>query len=106
MGTQVTSTHTLCFGSEIRKNRYTPANPSIYIKAYFISCLYLRLYSEYYHEFGRLRPKFKSSPEHFHDIVVSGVNMYKECLKKHTLRSCVYDEAIYDKTVVSLKHVY
>ena len=61
-----------------------------------------RLYSEYYHEFGRLRRNFNSSPEHFHEVVASGLNMYKDCLKTRTLRSCVYDERIYDKTVVSI----
>ena len=31
----LTSTHNLCFGAKIRKKRYTPANPSFYIKVGF-----------------------------------------------------------------------
>lgn len=69
-----------------------------------------RLYSDYYHQFGKVRRAFSASPKHFHELIVMGLQLYKECLQTRTLRSCVYDESIYNKVGINIQlgiyHVY
>ena len=64
---------------------------------------FFRLYSDYYHEYGKnsRRKTMEPSPKHFHDIVVTAIQLYEECQQTFTLRSCVYDERIYNAFNVS-----
>ena len=66
--------------------------------------MHCRLYSEYYHRYGQNRKKYNPSPEHFHDLVIEGLRLYKECLESRTIRACVYDERIYIPLNVSYTH--
>ena len=94
--------HTQSFGVSKLKRGCTDSSESTLVNmphcwkshaaAHFIS----RLYSDYYHEYGRLRNTLEPGPKHFHEVVVTGLHLYEECLQTRTLRSCVYDERIYD----------
>ncbi|XP_060063555.1 carbohydrate sulfotransferase 15-like [Ylistrum balloti] len=43
-----------------------------------------RLYSDYLHFYNR------KSPQHFHDIVISTIDLYKDCFRKWGIRPCVH----------------
>ena len=69
---------------------------------YLLFCC--RLYSDYYHEMGlRRHLNVSATPEHFHQAVVEGLEMYTDCFLRHTLRACIYNRTIYDKTAVSYR---
>ena len=70
-------------------------------KSHVTTHFIFRLYSDYYHEYGRLRNTLEPGPKHFHQVVATGLQLYEECLQTRTLRSCVYDERIYDVVKVS-----
>ncbi|KAL4236718.1 hypothetical protein ACF0H5_005102 [Mactra antiquata] len=53
-----------------------------------------RLYSDYYHEFGRKSKR--ANPRHFHQTVTAGLKFYEDCFKSHTIRSCVYNPDLYE----------
>ncbi|WAR03262.1 CHSTF-like protein [Mya arenaria] len=62
-----------------------------------------RLYSDYYHEYGTLMKKNDPGPAQFHEIVSRGVQLYRECFRARTIRSCVYDHTLYDQTKIQMQ---
>ncbi|XP_053404995.1 carbohydrate sulfotransferase 15-like [Mercenaria mercenaria] len=60
-----------------------------------------RLWSEYL-DLTRTREK---SAQRFHEIVVRQVRLYNNCLKKRTLRSCMYDNDLSQLAMLSYEEV-
>ncbi|KAK7482399.1 hypothetical protein BaRGS_00026321 [Batillaria attramentaria] len=56
-----------------------------------------RLYSRYLFDYGR-KPKERSEmgPQQFHNRVVDGLNKYTNCIRKWSLRHCVYNKTLWE----------
>ena len=65
--------------------------------------IFFRLYSDYFHTMLVLNATDKATRKGFHQAVVEGLQMYNDCFQRHSLRSCVYNHTIHDKTHVSLR---
>ncbi|KAK7499489.1 hypothetical protein BaRGS_00009141 [Batillaria attramentaria] len=58
-----------------------------------------RVYSRFLSRIPRV-PAFKNAtPAMFHDYVVKGVQIYKDCFKRASIRECAYNEDVYDEAV-------
>ncbi|XP_060591016.1 carbohydrate sulfotransferase 15-like isoform X2 [Ruditapes philippinarum] len=62
-----------------------------------------RLYSDYYHEYGSLMKTNKPNPRQFHRVVTEGVKLYKDCFKRRSVRSCVYEPSLYEQTKIQIQ---
>nr|KAG5708482.1 hypothetical protein BaRGS_026209 [Batillaria attramentaria] len=61
-----------------------------------------RVYSRFLSRIPRV-PAFKNAtPAMFHDYVVKGVQIYKDCFKRASIRECAYNEDVYDEAVIRL----
>ena len=69
----------------------------------YVMIFFFRLYSDYFHTMQFLNASDKASRNGFHQAVVEGLQMYNDCFQRHSLRSCVYNHTIHDKTHVSLR---
>ncbi|KAK7483704.1 hypothetical protein BaRGS_00025025, partial [Batillaria attramentaria] len=56
-----------------------------------------RLYSRYLYDYG-LKPTTRSEmgPQQFHSRVVDGLNKYTNCIRKWSLRHCVYNKTLWE----------
>ncbi|XP_053395613.1 carbohydrate sulfotransferase 15-like [Mercenaria mercenaria] len=62
-----------------------------------------RLYSDYYHEYGKNTKRNKPNPRQFHRVVSAGVKLYQDCFKRRSVRSCVYEPFLYNQTKVQMQ---
>lgn len=61
-----------------------------------------RLYSRFLSRIPRV-PAFKNAtPAMFHNYVVKGVKIYKECFKRWSIRECTYNETVYEEAVIRI----
>ncbi|XP_052254568.1 carbohydrate sulfotransferase 15-like [Dreissena polymorpha] len=62
-----------------------------------------RLYSEYFHDFGNIQNRNDVGPAHFHEVVTEGIDLYRKCFERRTVRSCVYDHSLTDTTKIQVQ---